>query len=153
MLETPHALVGAAIAIKVGNPFLAVPLALLSHFVFDKVPHWNPHINTETKKFGHPTKQSTIIIAVDATVALLFGAYIAWRALPNNVLAFSILVCCLAAVLPDVMEIPYFYFKKRTGFLKKWIPSQKSWQTNTTPFWGILTQVITIGASLWWMFN
>lgn len=50
MLETPHVLIGAAIATKVGNPFLAIPLAFASHFVLETVPHWNPHLNTETKK-------------------------------------------------------------------------------------------------------
>lgn len=153
MLETPHVLLGAAIATKVANPYLAVPLALLSHFILDKIPHWNPHISSETKKFGKPTKKSTTIIAVDATIALVGGSLIAYNALPNTTLAITILACCFVAALPDIIEIPYFYFKKRDGYLMSWIPSQKSWQTDTTPFWGLLTQVITIGASLWWIFN
>ena len=52
MLETPHVIVGAAIAYKVVNPALALPLALGSHFILDITPHWNPHLSTETKKFG-----------------------------------------------------------------------------------------------------
>lgn len=153
MLEIPHVLLGAAIATKVGNPYIAIPLAFLSHFVLDKVPHWNPHINSETKKYGKPSKKSTNIIIVDASIALIWGSLIAEKALPNITLATSILLCCFAAALPDIIEIPYFYFKKRDGYLKKWIPSQKSWQTDTTPFWGLLTQVITVGASLWWIYK
>jgi len=52
MLETPHVLAGAVIAAKVQNPFLAIPLAFASHFILEKVPHWNPHINAEMTKFG-----------------------------------------------------------------------------------------------------
>jgi hypothetical protein len=52
VLETPHVVVGAAIATKVANPALAIPLAFASHFVLEKIPHWNPHLNTELKKFG-----------------------------------------------------------------------------------------------------
>ncbi len=153
MLETPHVLLGAAIATKIGNPFLAVPLSFLSHFILDKVPHWNPHIRRETKKYGKPTKRSTSIIAVDATIALIAGLAIAYNTLPNISLAVTILTCCFLSALPDIIEIPYFYFKKRDGFLKKLMSSQRSWQTDAEPVFGILTQVVTIGASLWWMFN
>ena len=51
MIELPHAVVGAAIAAKVGNPALSLPLALASHFVLDLVPHWNPHLNRDTARF------------------------------------------------------------------------------------------------------
>ncbi|QQS39516.1 hypothetical protein IPM62_02805 [Candidatus Woesebacteria bacterium] len=50
MLETPHAIVGAVIVSKVVNPYLGLSLAFLSHFVLDKVPHWNPKINTDIKQ-------------------------------------------------------------------------------------------------------
>lgn len=38
MLWTPHLLAGAAIAAKISNPFLALPLALLSHYFLDSFP-------------------------------------------------------------------------------------------------------------------
>jgi len=62
VLETPHVVVAAAIAVNVANPALAIPLALGSHFVLEKVPHWNPHLNTELKKFGKVSAQSTNIV-------------------------------------------------------------------------------------------
>ena len=60
MLETPHVAVGAAIAVAIPNPYLAIPLALASHMILDHTPHWNPHFYTETKKFGKPTQKSTV---------------------------------------------------------------------------------------------
>lgn len=150
VLETPHVIVGAAIATKVVHPALAIPLAFASHFVLEKVPHWNPHLNTETEKFGRPTRQSTTIVILDATIALLSGGYIAYRALPNTALAATILGASFFSVLPDLIEGPYFFLKTRSAVIKKWIKFQKSIQVDTEVVPGLATQVLTIAAALWW---
>jgi hypothetical protein len=153
MLETPHVFIGAAIASKFPNPLIAIPLAFASHFILETVPHWNPHLNTETEKYGAPTKRSTAIVAVDSTLALAAGSFIAYKALPNVGQAVLILACCFASVLPDVLEGPYFFLKQRAGWIKKWITFQKSLQSDTTPFWGLLTQALTILAVIFWLRN
>lgn len=152
VLETPHVIVGAAIATKVVHPALAIPLAFASHFVLEKVPHWNPHLNTETEKFGRPTRQSTMIVALDTTAALLSGSYIAYRALPNSSLAITILAASFFSVLPDLIEGPYFFLKARSPVIKKWIKFQKSIQEDTEIVPGLATQLVTIAAALWWIF-
>lgn len=151
MLETPHVFIGAAIASKIPNPFIAIPLAFASHFVMEMVPHWNPHLNSEIQKYGHPTKRSTVITTIDSSIALMSGSYIAYQALPNVPQALNILGCCFAAVLPDLIEAPYFFLKVRSEKIKKWIKFQKSLQEDTTLFWGLLTQAITITAAIWWI--
>ena len=151
MLETPHVAVGAAIASKIPNPFIAIPLAFMSHFVMEKVPHWNPHLVTETKKYGRPTDRSVTIIILDVVLALGLGSFIAWRALPNIGHAITILLASFASVLPDLIEAPYFFLKWRNKFLQSWLTFQKSIQVDTTPFWGVTTQIITILACLWWI--
>ena len=151
MLETPHVVLGAAIATKIPNPWIAIPLAFASHFVLEKVPHWNPHINTEIKKYGHVTTKSTIIIVIDSTLALAVGSYVAWLALPNTAHAATILLASLASVMPDLIEAPYFFLKLRSRFILKWLAFQKSIQVDITPFWGLLFQTITILACFWWI--
>jgi len=153
VLETPHAIVGAAIATKVVHPALAIPLAFASHFVLEKIPHWNPHLNTETEKYGAPTKRSTAIVIADASLALVSGSYIAYQALPNTALAITILVSCFASVLPDIIEGPYFFLKVRSEAIKRWIKFQKSIQVDTTIIPGLATQVLTIAAALWWIYS
>jgi hypothetical protein len=96
VLETPHVAVGAAIASKIPNPWLAIPLAFASHFILDKTLHWNPHTYTETQKYGRPTKNSTIIAAVDST-ALVMGIGAASNYLIINH-AVVILIACFASV-------------------------------------------------------
>jgi len=153
VLETPHVIVGAAIATKVVHPALAIPLALGSHFLLEKIPHWNPHLNTETEKYGKPTRRSTQIVILDTTLALAAGFFIASRVLPDTAHAVTILAACLAASLPDIVEGPYFFLNMRHELIKKWIKFQKSIQLDADIVPGLLTQIITIVVAFWWIFN
>src|SRR3989338_11425423 len=118
VLETPHVIVGAAIATKIINPALAIPLAFASHFVLEKIPHWNPHLNTEKKKYGKVTKNSTYLVAVDVVISLIIGFSLAFRVMPNTYHAVTILLACFVSVLPDVIEGPYFFFYFRNKYIK-----------------------------------
>lgn len=153
VLETPHVIVGAAIATKVVNPALALPLAFASHFVLEKVPHWNPHLNTETEKYGKPTKQSTKIVILDVATSLVAGFYIASRVLPDTGHFVIILAASAAAVLPDIVEGPYFFLNMRSKIIKRWILFQKSIQEDTTVVPGLLTQLVTVIAAFYWIFT
>src|SRR3989344_9308538 len=150
MLETPHVAVGVAIASNIPNPFLSIPLALASHFVLDIIPHWNPHINREIKKFGFPTKKSITIIRIDSVIALALGCFIAFRATPNYMQAANILACSFFSVLPDVVEAPYYFLHKKTLAIEKWIAWQKSIQADAEPLIGLATQLVVILASFVW---
>lgn len=151
MLETPHVIVAAAIAVKIGRPELALPLALASHFILDMVPHWNPHINQEVEKHGRVSKRSTIIVVIDSTIALFAGSFIAYQALPNYGLALTILAACFLGVLPDLAEAPYFFLDMKNKMVRRWIHSHRNLQSDAPAFWGILTQIMIIGATLLWL--
>lgn len=153
MLELPHVAVGAAIAIKVTNPALAIPLAFASHFVLDQIPHWNPHFYTETQKYGKPKKESTIFALVDVGTALVFGSAIAFFALPDIQKAVIILLASFVSVLPDLVKSPYFFLKVRADLLTKYIKFERSLQADTNFALGMLTQILVITASLWWIFS
>ena len=153
MLETPHVAVGAAIASQIPNPLISIPLAFASHFVLELVPHWNPHLNTELKRFGKVTDKSTKIVAIDVVLSIAVGSFIAYQTLPNSAHAASILVASLASVLPDVVEAPYFFLKMKSKAIYRWIVFQKSLQNDTNVFFGLATQLATIIAALWWSLN
>lgn len=144
MLETPHVAVGIALATKFPNPWVSIPLALASHFVLDKIPHWNPHTYTETQKFGQPSKKTVRLTIIDIVFSLGLGLGFAYNALPNTPFALSIIACSFASVLPDVSKYPFFLFKKtRKGLYKKWVEYERSLQVETkSPFWGMITQII-----------
>src|SRR5258708_2448951 len=153
MLETPHVAIAAAIASKIPNPLISIPLAFVSHFILDMTPHWNPHINREIKKFGKPTKQSVNIIRVDSLLALGLGTAVAIHALPDTHQFINIMVCSFVAVLPDVVEAPYYFLRKKDLVIEKWITWQKSIQADAEPWIGLTTQVVIVAASLLWIFS
>lgn len=153
MLETPHILVGSAIAITIRNPVISLPLAFLSHFVLEKVPHWNPHLNTETRNYGKVTKKSTYIVIVDSTLALTSGLTIAFVKSQNTGQSLIIILACLLSILPDLIEAPYFFLGFKSKLIEKWIKFQKSLQVDTTPLLGLFTQIVTIIFSIWWIFS
>lgn len=146
MLETPHVALGAAIAVAIPNPYVSIPLAFASHFVLDMVPHWNPHLNTETRKFGHLTNKTLLIIGLDFATALILTGFL-YR---GNI---NILYCSFFSILPDLVEAPYYLLGFKNKYLEIWRLFQKSIQSDANLFWGILTQIIVICASLFWIFN
>ena len=151
VLETPHIVVAAAIATKTGNPYLALTLALFSHFVLDEIPHWNPHLTTKEGGVRKIIPQNMKIIISDSTLALIAGSVIAISMLPNINKMILVLCCCLMAALPDLLEAPYIFLNYKSKFMKKWMLFQKSHQSNTNIVWGLATQMITLFASFWWI--
>ena len=153
MLETPHIVVGAAIAAKIPNPYIALPLAFASHFILEKVPHWNPHLKTETEKFGAPTRQSTAITIADLILAGSFGLFIAATTLPNIYHFTTVVAAMFFSSLPDLLEAPYFFLGARQKFFLRWLKFKKSIQADAA-FWpGMATQLVTIIAAFWWIFS
>ena len=153
MLELPHTVVGAAIAAKVGNPALALPLAFASHFILDMVPHWNPHLNTEIREKGKLSVTTNVIIVGDILLSLVGGLLIASTALPNQEAFTVIILGALMGVLPDALEAPYFFLGWKYPFVEKLLKFQKVIQNDANPFLGLATQVLTIIACFWWIFG
>ena len=82
-----HAATGALVAVVVKEPATALPIALLSHFVSDALPHWKLKV-----KRLFLLADSVLSLVLLAVVSVVFTAP-AW-------LVFS---CGLLAILPDAM--------------------------------------------------
>lgn len=149
MLETPHVLIGAAIATAIPNPVVALPLALASHFITEYIPHWNPHLFTELKTLGRVSHRSLTIVTIDASLALAVGTWIALHSPQPSI----VLAACLLAVLPDVLEIPYFFFNWHPKFEERLVLWQRAHQWNVKPILGILTQILVIAISALIIYN
>lgn len=151
MLELPHILVGAAIATAIPNPLISVPLALTSHFIGDYVPHWNPHFSAELKKYGRLKPKTFLILTLDAGLAIFIGFYIGFLTIPDfpgNLQSVYLIACCLASVLPDVVEIPYYFFGIKNKFLVRLTRYQKKHQFNVPFLPGLLSQILVMFFSL-----
>lgn len=58
MTATGHAIMGTALAAAIPNPYLGIPIAILSHIACDAFPHWDtgtnmPMNNPKSKKNAH----------------------------------------------------------------------------------------------------
>lgn len=153
MLELPHALVGAAIATAIPNPIISLPLSLASHFLTEYIPHWNPHLYTEVTTSGRVSRSSFFIILTDSSLALLSGSWIALGVWPDVGRTATILAACFLAVLPDVIEIPFFFLGLKPKWIEKIVYFQRGHQWNVQPIWGILFQLLVVTLSLILIFS
>jgi hypothetical protein len=114
MTATAHALVSAAIARAVPNPYLAIPLAITSHFIMDAVPHWDIGVQWRTR-----SKTMTGALAIGETVLGITLAYFLFRGKVEPPLLLSTM---FAGELPDWLEAPWYIFfakKNKSGVSKK----------------------------------
>lgn len=149
MLELPHTIAGAVIATKLGNPLLAFPLAFLSNFILDLLPHWNPHLNTELAKYGKITRKTFLFCLLDVSLALSIGLFLAFRFWPDVTRVAIILSSCFLAVLADLAEAPYFFLGIKHKFIMKLIDFQRRIQFNVPLLPGLISQAIFLVIAFW----
>jgi len=94
-----HVLTGTAIAIAVKQPWLAAPLALVSHFVLDAIPHFDHEL------YRYGSKYFTPIMASDAVISIASVFFVCWL---TPALALTILIGALFAILPDFLWLYYY---------------------------------------------
>jgi hypothetical protein len=148
MLLTPHILLGIYFAFFY-NPWIALPAALISHLLFDFfLPHWNPHLFTETKKNGYLSKNTLTIIIADVLLSLAFVVFFAFKV--NTLTQLLVLfACAFLSVLPDIVEIPYYFLNHRGKMIKKMIEFQHKHQAKAGILWGNLSQFTVACLCLW----
>lgn len=153
MLLTPHILLGIYFALFY-NPILAIPAALISHLLVDFfLPHWNPHLFTEMKNCGQLCQKTLIIIAIDCLLAGSFVAYFLIQNMNNLPKILVILVCSLLSILPDIIEIPYYFLKSKNKILVAFINFNHKYQAKAGFFWGSLSQLVLSAVCLWMIFK
>lgn len=97
MTTTAHAMTGAAIATVVKKPWLAVPLAFLSHFVCDAIPHFGIG-------FSFGGKGMFLWLLIDGLAAMAFAVFLLKKKVANPLL---MAVCGFAAMSPDLAWLYY----------------------------------------------
>lgn len=105
MLDSSHALIGASIAKLVPNPYLGIPLSLLSHVLGDYVPHWD--FNTRKVK-----RSKLTLIALSLTDAFI-GFFLGYLLFKSSVDPIYLFIMMFTAQLPDWLEAPYHVFDWR----------------------------------------
>ena len=137
MLSIAHGLTGALIASKIPNPILSIPLVLASHFLEDRVPHWDVGQGLSSQKKSKQTaffQELFFDFPISILIVYLFfqmGRPFDWRP--------------WLGLLPDFIEFPYLFLNHRGSMIKKFATFH-TWCHRSTPdrFWGILPQVLIL---------
>ena len=149
MWLVPHTLVGVTIASKIPNPLIAIPLAVLSHFLLDATPHWTTTISTRGRDF--------YIFLTDFGLGFVLGLIFAFRAEAFSPEFWLVISCAAAANLPDAIRFPHYFYGYNsklfwlTERFHRWVDQDVR---HNTPFFGmmgfgILTQVLVVAFCLW----
>jgi hypothetical protein len=105
MTATNHVVAGALIATYLHNPWLAIPVAVASHFALDSLPHIeylkDKTDNQSLRFFIRLAADCGLAASILVTILLLQPAGVA-----------LILVCGIAAASPDLMWLYYLVLKK-----------------------------------------
>lgn len=117
MTATNHALTGTAIGLLIGNPSVALPAALASHYVCDAIPHFGMQ---DTNNAHLKTGGFARYLIVEATVCGLIVLLLMIRRPEHWWLAA---LCAFAAASPDLLWIPRYIAAHRR---KNWRPSWHS---------------------------
>lgn len=144
MLVLPHVIIGATVATLVKNPALSAPLALASHFIADLFPHWNPHLNAELKKYKHLSNSTVTFIFLDCLLSSVVIFVLLLRLPLFAPQFFNLLVCVFLSIFPDLVEIPYYFSKKRSPLIERIVKFQSSHQWDVPAPLGLLIQAIVV---------
>lgn len=155
MLAASHALVGGAIVKMIPDPKISLPLAFLSHFFLDAVPHWDFITNLDDQERDYPSSVGTLVPKSQLTVTIVktileFSvgvglSFYLFRSVNPVYLASGIIF----AQLPDYIEAPYLFFKMKfppSVAIKK---VQTALHSRLTLPWGIITQLAVVIPILW----
>lgn len=156
MLAASHALVGASLVKMIPDPKISLPLAFLSHFFLDAIPHWDFITNLEDQEKHYspsagtfvPKSQRSAIIAktiLEFSVGVGLSFYL-FQSVNPVYLASGIFF----AQLPDYLEAPYLFFKisfPPSVAIKK---IQTALHSRVSFPWGLITQFAVVIPILWW---
>jgi hypothetical protein len=108
-----HALTGALIGLTIGEPLVAVPAALASHYVCDAIPHYGSGLPKQEDIRSLLFKR---LLYADAVLCLTLVLLLGINKPPHWELAG---VCAFAAVAPDLLSFNRY---AKTNAHKKWRP-------------------------------
>lgn len=110
MTAINHALTGAAIGLAVSNPAVALPLAFLSHFVCDAIPHYDAP-GTAAERIA--SKRLIYEQIVAGAVLCFLLVVVLFIARPHH--WFIVALAAFLAASPDLLWIPRWIEARRTG--------------------------------------
>ncbi|MBI2430578.1 MAG: hypothetical protein HYV39_01020 [Candidatus Levybacteria bacterium] len=139
MTATGHAIIGTIIAAKVGNPYLAVPLALASHVAADIIPHWDTATNRKSKGKDRVLTETIFDIALGFLLSYAILTFF----FPNTNFLYALLMIFVSQSF-DWLMAPYYFFHINMPPFTWAYQLQKKFDSELDAPWGIVTQVAAV---------
>jgi len=139
MTATGHALVGTIIAAKIGNPALAIPIAISSHFLADALPHWDTGYARE--------KESKARFVTMTTIDIILGFVLSYLVIvlffPTTSLWYAFLLIIMSQ-LPDWLTAPYLFLDWNFAPFTWVYKLQKRFDSSIGLPWGFINQAVVV---------
>jgi hypothetical protein len=140
MLWLVHILIGMIIGVKFKSPWLIIPIAIMSHFILDAIPHWDGNFDKKKfKKTGKATITDTDMIVKLFDVVASVTVLIYFYAQNDRKL---MLLGAVMAILPDLSKIGYLTSLRNTKGYMHFIMFHNNIQKETTMEKGLSIQAI-----------
>lgn len=150
MTATGHAVLGLALAASIPNPWLGIPVAIISHLAADAFPHWDTGTNVKVNNpKSHKTKTRFVVESfIDLGLSFTLPFILLFLLFPtlNPVYAF---VMIIAAQGLDWATAPYVFLNWKFPPFSWVLDVQKPFDHRLDKPWGIILQVAILSLLLW----
>lgn len=138
MTAVNHTVMGSIVVASVGNPLVGLPLALISHFLLDALPHFGAHTVADPK-----SREFRAVMATDTLLTVAFLAMVAFAGHRVGLPVWLLPVGGLMGWLPDVMWYKHYQSDLR-GEKKQWDRMRKFHKSiqRYERSWGWLVEVL-----------
>lgn len=143
MTATGHAIIGTVIAAKIGNPALAIPIALASHVVADAIPHWDLATNGGRKKGKKLIYESFF----DVLIGFVSSFIILGLFFPNTNIGYAFFIVLVSQFF-DWLMVPYYFLNINIPPFNWAYRFQKLFDNEMNKPWGIIYQAGFVTAIL-----
>jgi len=139
MLSTTHSLTSALIVSRISSPIISFPLIIISHYLFDAIPHWDTGSGLTN---GTKTKKRAFIdTLIDLTIAAL-AVFVLFQL--GKDLSIKLWLGVLVGISPDLLDAPALFLDYRP-FPINWLEKlhnrfHRGWRL---PY-GLIPQIIII---------
>lgn len=145
MTATGHAVIGLALAAAIPNPYIGIPVAIISHIAADAFPHWDTGTNTSfNKATGAKTRKRFVIESVtDLGLSYILPYFLILWLFPtlNIFYAYAMII---AAQGFDWASAPYVFLRWRFFPFNLPFSFQKLFDHRLDQPWGVIGQVAII---------
>lgn len=136
MTATGHALIGLALAAQITNPFIGIPLAIISHIAADAFPHWD----TGTTMHKKSKRKFVIQSFIDLGISFILPFFLLIYLFPQTNLYYAF-VMIIAAQGFDWGAAPLNFLGWNFPPFSWVHAAQKSFDHKLDKPWGIIGQV------------